>query len=234
MVNNINSIGIITNMYKVLVGIPTYFGNQLVTNCVASLLKFMPKADIYVLKNDMGWLKAANVIMETALDSKADVLLLNDDTYVLGDIVKELQDVAYSDDNIGIVGGKALAPNQDTVINYGIYVATDGNTAHRYYGKSRKEITEVEKQKAVEGSCFYVKHEVLNRIGFFDEGYGNGYREEIDYCFKAREAGYEVVSAPNAEYVHFVSQTNGKLGINNDTYDYFLSKWGRKLKLGEI
>lgn len=221
-------------MHKVLVGIPTYFGNQLVTNCVTSLLKFMPKADIYILKNDMGWLKAANEIMRIAYKSEMDVLLLNDDTYVLGDIIKELQDVAYSDDKIGIVGGKALAPNQDTVINFGIYIATDGNTAHKYYGKSRKEINQVEKQKAVEGSCFYVKWEVMKQIGVFDEGYGNGYREELDYCFKAREAGYEVVSCPTAEYVHFVSQTNGKLGITNDSYDYFMSKWGRKLKLGEI
>lgn len=221
-------------MNKVLVGIPTYFGNQLVTNCVASLLKHMPTADIYILKNDMGWLKAANFLMQKALESESDLLLLNDDTYVLGNIVKELHDVAYSKDTIGIVGGKALAPNQDTVINYGIYVATDGNTAHKYFGKSRKEITEVEKQKAVEGSCIYIKWNVLAKIGFFDEGYGNGYREEVDYCFRAREAGYDVVSAPNAEYVHFVNQTHGKLNIHNDTYEYFLSKWGTKLKLGEV
>lgn len=221
-------------MNKVLVGIPTYFGNQLVTNCAASLLKYMPQADIYILKNDLGWLKAANFLMGKALEAKVDLLLLNDDTYVLGNIVQELQDVAYSDPKVGIVGGKSLAPNQDTVINYGIFVAPDGNTAHRYYGKSRGELTKVEKQKAIEGSCMYIKHEVLEKIGVFDEGFGNGYREEVDYCFRAREAGYDIVSAPNAEYVHFVNQTNGKLNIQNDTYEYFMAKWGTKLKLGEV
>jgi GT2 family glycosyltransferase len=221
-------------MRRVLVGIPTYFGNQLVTNCAASLLKTMAKADIYILKNDDGWLKAANYLMEKAQATEMDLLLLNDDTYALGDLVKELQAVAYSDPKIGIVGGKALAPNQDTIINYGIYVATDGNTAHRYYGKPKSEIIEVEKQKAIEGSCFYIKYEVMKTIGVFDEGYGNGYREEVDYCFRAREAGYDVVSAPKAEYVHFVNQTHGKLNIHNDTYDYFMSKWGSKLKLGVV
>lgn len=221
-------------MNKVLVGIPTYFGNQLVTNCVTALLKATSAKDIYVLKNDDGWLRASNYLMQQALSSNMDLLLLNDDTYALSDLVKELQDTAYSDPKIGIVGGKAIAPNQDTVINYGIYIAPDGSTAHKYFGKSRKEVDKIEVQKAVEGSCFYVKWEILNQIGIFDTGYGNGYREEVDYCFRAREAGYKVVSCPTAEYVHFVSQTNDKLGIQNTTYDYFMSKWGTKLKLGEI
>lgn len=221
-------------MHRVLIGIPTYFGNQLAVNCVASILKHVPNADIRVLKNDIGWLKASNILMENALHYGSDILLMNDDTFVLCDIVKELQDVAYSDEKIGIVGGKALAPNQDTVINYGIYVATDGNTAHKYYGKQKSEITKVENQQAVEGSCIYIKNMALVPLRGFDEGYGSGYREEVDLCFRARETGYKVVSAPKAEYVHFVNQTHGKLNIHNDTYDYFMSKWGNKLKLGEI
>lgn len=221
-------------MRKVLVGIPTYFGNQLSVNCVASVLKHVPHVDISVLKNDIGWLQAANVLMTRALSEGTDILLLNDDTFLLSNIIEEFQKYIKEHDKTGILGGKALAPNQDTVINYGIYIATDGNTAHKYYGKSRREVTQPEKQKAVEGSCLYVRLEVLQKIGVFDTGYGNGYREEVDYCFRAREAGFDVVSIPTAEYVHFVNQTHGKLNIHNDTYDYFMSKWGSKLKLGEV
>jgi GT2 family glycosyltransferase len=61
-----------------------------------------------------------------------------------------------------------------------------------------------------------------------------GYREEVDLCFRAREAGYKIVSAPNAKYIHFTSQTNSKLGIVNSTHDYFMSKWSRKLQLGLV
>src|ERR1041384_856836 len=115
-------------MNKVLIGVPTYFGNQLAVNCVASILQNVPDADIRVLKNDMGWLKACNKIMAES-DHNQDILLMNDDTFVLCNIVKELQDVAYSDDKIGIVGGKAFGLDRETVINYGIYVGVDGNTA---------------------------------------------------------------------------------------------------------
>jgi O-antigen biosynthesis protein len=218
-------------MEEVSILIPTYFGNKLVENCVGSILKNVKQPKIIVYKNDIGWLKACNKLMQ---DTSTDVIILNDDTFVVSDIVEEMRTLAYSDPKIGIVGGKALSPNGETVINYGIYVGPDGNTAHKYYGKQRHEVNSVETQKAVEGSCMYIKREVLTNVGLFDENYGMGYREEVDLCFRAREAGYKVVSCPTAEYIHFVSQTNGQLGITNDTFDYFMSKWGAKLKLGKV
>jgi GT2 family glycosyltransferase len=202
----------------------------MVGNCVASILKNVPDARILTYKNDVGWLKACNEIVSSL---NTDIILLNDDTLVVSDIVGAMEELAYSDDHIGIVGGKSLAPSTETIINYGIYIAPDGNTAHRYYGQPRNSVS-IEKQKAVEGSCMFIKRALINDIGFFDEGYGMGYREEVDLAFRAREAGWKVMSTPNAEYVHFVSQTNGRLGIENSTHEYFMSKWGRKLKLGEV
>lgn len=213
-----------------VIGIATYFGNNMLLNCVGSIMKNVKNPKIIVYKNDIGWLKACNTLMQTTQD---DIILLNDDTFILTDIVEEMSKLAYSDPKIGIVGGKSLSPNE-IVNNYGIYVGLDGNTSHRYYGKRRDEVTHVEQQKAIEGSCFFIKREVIDRIGLFDEAYGMGYREEVDYCFRARESGYKVVSSPTAEYVHFVSQTNHQLGITNDTFDIFMKKWGAKLALGVV
>ncbi len=217
-------------MEKVTIVIPTYFGNQLVTNCVNSILKNVPNARFLVVKNDIGWLAACNEAMESL---NTDVILLNDDTLVISDIVGAMQELAYSDSRIGIVGGKSLAPSTETIINYGIYIAPDGNTAHKYFGQPRDSVS-VEQQRAVEGSCMYIKRDVIREFGTFDINYGMGYREEVDYCFRVREAGWLVMSSPDAEYVHFVNQTHGRVGIENDKFEYFISKWGRKLKLGEI
>jgi O-antigen biosynthesis protein len=213
-----------------IIAIPTYYGNQMLMNCVGSIIKNVKNPSILVYKNDIGFVKACNELMNKTTE---DIILLNDDTFVLTDIAEEMSRLAYSDPKIGIVGGKSLSPNEQ-VNNYGIYVNVDGNTAHKYFGKRRDEITHVETQKAIEGSCMFIKREVIDRIGVFDEAYGMGYREEVDYCFRARESGYKVVSSPKAEYVHFVSQTNQKLGINNDTFDYFMSKWRNKLALGTV
>ena len=218
-------------MAEVTVIIPTYFGGSMLYNCIESVSKHVPNVRILVYKNDIGFLKACNKAMQSV---NTDVILLNDDTLILSNIVREMHDLAYSDSDIGIVGGKALSPNDhETIINYGIYIGTDGNTAHKYYGQARDSVA-VESQKAVEGSCMYIKRTLIDEIGLFDEGYGMGYREELDYCFRAREAGWKIVSCPTAEYVHYTSQTNSKLGISNSTYDYFMSKWSKKLKLGLV
>lgn len=218
-------------MEKVTIIIPTYFAGQMLYNCIESIHRHIPNANILVNKNDIGFLKASN---ESMLAVNTDVIILNDDTAITSNIVEEMHALAYTKHDIGIVGGKALSPqNPDTIINYGIYVAPDGNTAHKYFGQQASSVG-VEYQKAIEGSCMYIKRALIKAIGVFDEGYGMGYREEVDYCFQAREAGWKVISCPTAEYVHYTSQTNSKLGIHNSTYDYFMSKWATKLKLGLV
>lgn len=216
---------------EVTILIPTYYAGQMITNCLNSIFANVANPKILIYKNEIGWLQAANNLMQSV---DTDIILLNDDTVVLTDIVKEMKSVAYSDDKIAMVGAKMLAPNQETVINYGIYVGTDGNTAHKHYGESKDTVKNIEVQKAVEGSCIYIKREFLNRIKGFDEGYGMGYREEVDLAFRARELGWKVVSCPTAEVVHYVSQTHGRLGISNDTHKYFMEKWGNKLALGKV
>lgn len=215
----------------VTIGIPTYYANNMLMSCIGSIMKNVKNPKVLVFKNDIGWLQACNEVMKSS--GTDDVILLNDDTYVLTDIVEAMRTTAYKAANVGIVGGKSLSPNE-IVNNYGIYVGIDGNTAHKYFGKRRDEITNEENQKAVEGSCIFIKREVIDRIGYFDENFGFGMREEVDYCFRAREAGYKIISTPKAEYIHFVSQTRGQLNITDDNYDYFIEKWGAKLALGKI
>jgi GT2 family glycosyltransferase len=217
-------------MVEATIVIPTYFGNQMLAGCINSILKNVVLPKIWVFKNDIGWLKACNKAMH---EVSGDIIILNDDTLVLTDIVQEMSALAYSDPKIGIVGGVSLAPNGETINNYGIYVAPDGNTAHKYFGQPKNTV-QVEKQQAVEGSCMFIKREVIDTIGYFDEEYGAGYREEVDFCFRAREQGFKVVSCPSAEYIHFVNQTHSKVGITNDKFDYFNKKWGAKLKLGKL
>jgi len=202
----------------------------MLSNCVASILQNVKNPQIQIYKNDVGWLQACNIMMKSLI---TDVILLNDDTIVLTDIVEEMSKLAYSNKSVGIVGGKSLAPDANTIINYGIYISPDGNTAHKYYGQPKDSVG-IAKQRAVEGSCMYIKREVIDKIGYFDEGYGMGYREELDFQHRATEAGYDIYSCPSAEYIHLVSQTNSKLGITNSTYDYYMEKWGRKLALGLI
>jgi hypothetical protein len=52
-----------------------------------------------------------------------------------------------------------------------------------------------------------VHRSVLDKIGLLDETFHPFYYEEVDYCYRAREAGYRVVVATQAVAVHNESTT---------------------------
>jgi len=62
-------------------------------------------------------------------------------------------------------------------------------------------------------ACVMVRGETLNRIGGMDEGYFL-YFEDIDYCRKARKAGWKVVHIPEARAIHL---RGGSASLKKDT-----------------
>jgi N-acetylglucosaminyl-diphospho-decaprenol L-rhamnosyltransferase len=53
----------------------------------------------------------------------------------------------------------------------------------------------------VVGAALMVRRTVLDRIGGFDEGYFM-YSEELDWCRRAKEAGWQIVYLPEAQVIH--------------------------------
>jgi N-acetylglucosaminyl-diphospho-decaprenol L-rhamnosyltransferase len=53
------------------------------------------------------------------------------------------------------------------------------------------------------GASMIVRREVFQRIGLLDEGYFM-YYEEVDFCLRARRAGFEVWYVPTSRVVHLV------------------------------
>ncbi len=54
----------------------------------------------------------------------------------------------------------------------------------------------------VSGSLIIIKKEVIEKIGFFDERYFM-YYEEVDYCHRAKKAGFRVGIDSKIEYEHY-------------------------------
>ncbi len=61
--------------------------------------------------------------------------------------------------------------------------------------------TELEPVDAVSGACLFVRAEVFDAIGGFDEGYFL-HCEDLDLCRRIREAGFEVVHVASIELRH--------------------------------
>jgi GT2 family glycosyltransferase len=67
------------------------------------------------------------------------------------------------------------------------------------------------------GAAMMVKREVLERTGLLDESFFL-YYEEVDWCLRARQAGYQVLAVPSAVVWHKVSATLGKTSPIIDYY----------------
>src|SRR5690606_23756740 len=57
----------------------------------------------------------------------------------------------------------------------------------------------------VTGALFALRRSLWEAIGPFDEGFYPAYYEETDYCYRARQAGYEIGYVPAVQGVHLRS-----------------------------
>lgn len=56
------------------------------------------------------------------------------------------------------------------------------------------------------GAAMLVRREVFEETGGFDESY-HMYCEEIDWCWRIRQAGWEIYAVPKAEIVHYAGES---------------------------
>jgi GT2 family glycosyltransferase len=146
-----------------------------------------------------------------AADPRHDVVLLNSDVIPLRDWLACLQYATTGGREVGIVGAKLLYP--DNRIQYGGTVRNSRAPEwfdHRYRGKPADwgPANVDGPTLAATGACMYITREVLDRVGLFDEEYPMAY-EDVDYCLRTWQAGYQVVYAPSAQLHHHESLTRG-------------------------
>lgn len=165
-----------------------------------------------------------------AADPRHDVVILNSDVLARRGWLEGLQYATTRGENVGIVGGKLLY--EDGRIQF---AGTIRNAAapewfdHRYRFRPRDfgPATARAETLAITGACMYVKREVLDTIGLFDEEYPMAY-EDVDFCLRAWQAGFRVMYWPGAEVYHLESVTRGsEVGQRERTsQQMFWRKWG--------
>jgi GT2 family glycosyltransferase len=57
-----------------------------------------------------------------------------------------------------------------------------------------------------EGACLLIRKCLLDQIGLFDEGFFMLF-EEVDLCYRAKEAGWEIWFTPKAKVIHHYGQS---------------------------
>ena len=158
-------------------------------------------------KKNYGYTGGNNIgIRYCLINSKTDYfLILNNDTVVASDVLSEMINVAESDSTIGIAGPKTFFyddPQRFQSVGIDINL-TWGK--HKHIGTheiDHGQFDQINKERdAVQGSCFLVRKEVIEKIGILDEDYFC-YWDEIDYCFRVSKAGYRIVYTTKAKIWH--------------------------------
>jgi GT2 family glycosyltransferase/glycosyltransferase involved in cell wall biosynthesis len=165
-----------------------------------------------------------------ASDPERDVIVLNSDIEALPSWLECLQYGAYGHEGgAGIVGGQLQYP--DGRIQFGGTVRNRDEPEwfdHRYrfkphgWGPAEAPSSAL----AVTGACMYVRREVIEQLGAFDERYAMAY-EDVDWCLRAWQAGFRVLYFPSAQLVHHESVTRGteQGGRELDSQSLFWERW---------
>ena len=69
----------------------------------------------------------------------------------------------------------------------------------------------------VNGSAMFVRRELYEQIGGLDEAFFM-YSEELDWCYRARQAGWEVVYLPAAQITHYEGKSSEQAVAQRDIY----------------
>ena len=133
--------------------------------------------------------------------------------------VERLADALGGAERGGIAGPKLLYPFPPPRIQCaGAAVSPRGRVFFRGRGEppDAPEFNRAEEVQCLISACWLMRRAVYDDLGPLDTAYDPVQFEDIDYCYAARERGWQALYVPAAEMYHFESvTTSGSPAINN-------------------
>ena len=193
--------------------------------------------DVRVIESENRGLGAAwNVGLRES--DKRYVLLLNADAWLVGDALGRL--VAFADEQprAAVVGPRLSNPDgslQRSVRGFPTLwrLATEYFFLRKLAPRSRAlnafyagdfDHDHVHEAEFVMGACMLVRREAVDSVGLLDEDFFL-FSEETDWCFRFREAGWQVFFYPGAECVHVGGAAHGGRLYRENLRGHLLFFW---------
>jgi GT2 family glycosyltransferase len=174
---------------------------------------------------NLGFSGGMNVGIREALARGADrVLLVNSDVIIPPDCLVRLEESFDAVPHAGIAGPVVLARSEpDRVASLGMsYAPGSGRMRHCAFGARMAELDLPTGRTvdAVGGCLMLVKREVFEAVGLLDEDYFFSF-EDLDFCLKARRAGFTTILAGSAAVYH---EGGRSMGANTPRRLYFAAR----------
>jgi GT2 family glycosyltransferase len=185
-----------------------------------------PEVQLVQNKYNVGFTKATNQAI--ALSSGRYILWLNPDTILRPDTLHKMYRFMEANPKVGIVGPKVLNPDgtfqpqcrrgMPTPLASLYYFLK----LHRLWPQSPVigqylltylPVENTNQVDAVSGCCLMARREVWRDIGALDENIF-GFGEDIDWCVRAKQVGWEVWYYPESVLIHI----KGQGGVHSKPY----------------
>lgn len=180
-----------------------------------------PQARLVASAENRGYGTAVNDGMAAA--SANYLLVLNADAWPVGNAVDRLAEFAADAPRAGIIGPRLLNPDgtlQPTVRGFPTlwrlmteylflrWLAPRSRALNAFYGSGFDHRSSRDAEFLV-GAVLLVRRELVSDIGPFDTSFFM-FNEEVDFCYRAHAAGWQVVFWPGAEFVHVGGASTGQ------------------------
>lgn len=181
------------------------------------LTKYYPKVKIVRNKENLGFAGGNNEAMKEVTGEY--ILLLNNDTIVTKDLIKNLVERIEEDKSIGVVQAKILSmDNSKRLDSVGAFLTNTGFLYHYgYYQYDKKIFDKTINLYSAKGAGMLIRKNLIDKLGLFDDTFF-AYFEETDFCHRVWLAGYKIVYAPKAVLYHKIGGTSNKM--NNAFIQY--------------
>ncbi len=218
--------------------------NNSADGSAAMVKRLFPEVRLIANADNRGFAAANNQVLSTV--SGKMYLLLNPDTEIKPGALVALVEFLRRDPKIGVVAPQLL--NSDNSIQRSCRsfptitgMAMELTGLSRWFPKlpasSYKMLdfdhTYARQVDQPEGACLLVRREVFEQVGLFDESFFMLF-EEVDWCFRVKQAGWQIWFTPAAKVTHHYGQSIKQVKLKMIYYSHrgffrYLMKHNRSL-----
>ena len=192
------------------------------------LRESFPEVTVIANRTNVGFVRANNQALAECRG--AYVLLLNSDAALLPGALEHMLGFMQDQPSVGIVGPKIVNPDGSFQSSYMHFPSLLSELLlmtklhrivyTRWFPSHPPWLSE--QRKAVDwmlGACLMVRWETLQDIGGMDETFFM-YSEEVDWCWRARQAGWTIYYLPEAQVLHDGGQSSAQVPVRRRSMVY--------------
>jgi GT2 family glycosyltransferase len=183
---------------------PIVVDNGSVDDSVARVAESYPDVTILQAGENLGYAGGNNLGIKHALSKGADyVWLLNDDVTVAPDSLSLLMSTADAQPKAGFWGPTVYMHEEPRrILSAGGCLGKDWAPQHRGIGElDVGQFGQIETVDYVSGCALLVSRALVDAVGLLDERFF-AYCEEVEWCYRGRQAGFGALFVPQAAVWH--------------------------------